>query len=85
MKRSIAFAGVSIMIAAILVLTNADAQAGRIGGPLTTVSTAPAGLSVYYDIPFAAGDIGEFGARNVGETDAVFLAGSDGDGFHDRG
>src|SRR5262245_60237317 len=31
---------------------------------------------------FAAGNVGDFGARNVGEVDAVLLAGSDGDGFH---
>ncbi len=55
MRRSIQRLGFALIIAAGLALATMPADAGRIGGPLTTTGMAPAGLSVYYDIPFAAG------------------------------
>jgi hypothetical protein len=55
MRRCIQGLGFALIIAAVLALATAPADGGRIGGPLTTKGTAPAGLSVYYDIPFVAG------------------------------
>jgi len=53
-----------IQIAVALVIAAASTQnwasstafAGRLGGPLSTVATAPAGMSVYYDILFVEGE-----------------------------
>jgi len=56
MRRSIHLFGVVVAAALIFALTSPSAQAGRIGGPLSTVSAVPVGTSVFFDIPFGAGD-----------------------------
>src|SRR5438128_46114 len=56
MKRTIHFLGIAIVMAAGLALANARVEAGRTGGPKSLVATAPGGASVYFDIPFAAGE-----------------------------
>jgi hypothetical protein len=55
MKKSMHFVAVVILAASVLVLANPTVMAGRIGGPLSTVSTAPGGTSVFYDVSFAEG------------------------------
>jgi hypothetical protein len=54
MKRSIPYIGAFLLAASILTLVNGTAMAGRIGGPMSAVAAIPAGMSVYYDISFAA-------------------------------
>src|SRR6266542_1427728 len=49
MKRLVLILAFALVVAPSL--TNVDA-AGRVGGPMSSMSTAPAGASVYFDIPF---------------------------------
>jgi hypothetical protein len=55
MTRTIRTIAAVVILAAALVMAP-KAGAGRIGGPTTMMGTVPAATSVYYDIPFAAGD-----------------------------
>jgi hypothetical protein len=50
MKRTISTYCVAIAIALMLAAATPNANAGRVGGPMNTVGTAPAGLSVFYDV-----------------------------------
>ena len=53
MKRCMHFGALVLLAASLLMLAAPVGNAGRVGGPMTAVSTAPAGQSVYYDISFA--------------------------------
>ena len=79
MKRSIRIIGVSLMIALMLALASPVADAGRIKGPLSTISAVPPGLSSYYEVTFAAGDQAVVSIAGDGSSIVyVFLYDSDG-------
>jgi hypothetical protein len=56
MKRSIHLFSTAILAAALLILAEPKVTAGRIGGPMSTVATAPGGQSVFFTVSFAAGE-----------------------------
>src|SRR5205814_807527 len=56
MKRCMHLVAVVLLAGSLFILASPVGTAGRIGGPMSTVSMAPAGLSVYYDISFAEGE-----------------------------
>ena len=56
MKRSIPFVGVVLVAASLLLLGSPAGMAGRVGDPLAAAGTAPAGQSMYFDVPFTAGE-----------------------------
>ncbi len=56
MKSFMKFGGVAMLAASLLVFTSSSVTAGRIGGPTIVNGSVAVSGSVYYDIPFAAGE-----------------------------
>lgn len=47
---------IAVVAGTLLAFTSSPASAGRVGGPLITNSTAPPGMSVFFEITFSEGD-----------------------------
>jgi hypothetical protein len=79
MKRSIQTLGVFLATMMMFALANPSAEAGRIGGPLSTVVGTPSGTSVFFDVSFVAGERAVINVAGNGSSQ-VYLLVYDSDG-----
>jgi hypothetical protein len=79
MKQLIRFLGVALLGVSALALASPMAHAGRFGGPASALAAVPAYDSVYFDIPFTAGEPAVVSISNTGGTQLdLYLVDSNG-------
>ena len=79
MSKLLQFTCLVLILTAVLVASSQDAAAGRVGGPMSMVTTVPAFQSQFFDIPFAANDPAVVSISGEGKA-IVYLMLYDGDG-----
>ncbi len=90
MNRLMRILGAAVVGIATFAASNPMADAGRIGGAISTAATVPPYQSVYFDVPFAAGESALVSSMGNGSTNLdLFLHDSAGNvavgtGFADR-